>query len=164
MIITSTFTSTTFLPPVLSVRSKALNHLLKAGQQFTTFEGLDEINWGKHEGKSPSISSFKEYKKMTDAWRVGHLHKKIPGGESPIELQHRQRDFLDNVLAGYHGRILICTHGRALRSLLCTMLDVDLSLMDDFPHNNLSLYLLQGDDEGLFDLVLFNSLDHLKNI
>ena len=132
--------------------------------QYFSFQGLDEINWGTHEGKAPSASLTDEYAAMTKAWREGHLHKKIPGGESPIDLQNRQRDFLDNVLSTYHGKIIICTHGRALRCLLCTMLDVDLSKMDDFPHNNLSLYLLRGTDDGLFDVELFNSLDHLKNI
>jgi probable phosphoglycerate mutase len=135
-----------------------------AGYSFTAFEQLDEINWGTHEGQTPSSSLSEEYKTLLDSWRAGNLDVSIPQGESPLELQLRQKDFIVNILPNYHGRILICTHGRAMRSLLCTMLDVPLSTMDDFPHNNLSLYLLHADDQGLFDMVKFNSTDHLKNI
>lgn len=143
---------------------QTIQPFIDAGYQSTAFEGLDEINWGEHEGKAPSSSLSEEYRSMTNAWREGHLNKKIPGGESPLDLQRRQQDFLDNVLATYHGRILICTHGRAMRALLCTMLDVNLSKMDDFPHNNLSVYILKGTDDGLFELATFNSTEHLKNI
>ena len=135
-----------------------INH---GNYDYVAFEGLDEINWGKHEGQSPSDILSNEYQDMTNAWRAGDLSKKIPGGESPLDLQKRQLDFIENVLSNYQGRILICTHGRAMRSLLCTMLDVSLSTMDDFPHSNLSLYLLKGTDDGLFEVEKFNSLEHL---
>jgi probable phosphoglycerate mutase len=134
------------------------------GYSYTAFDQLDEINWGTHEGKTPSSSLSEEYKQLIGNWRAGNLAVSIPQGESPLDLQLRQKDFIVNILPNYHGRILICSHGRALRSLLCTMLDVPLSKMDDFPHNNLSLYILHGDEQGLFDIVKFNSAEHLKNI
>lgn len=134
----------------------------EAGYGLIPHPGLDEIDWGHHEGRGGDPRLAEEYLYLTTRWKEGYLEEKIPGGESPLELQARQRDFLENVLAQYEKRILICSHGRAIRALLCTMLNVPLSKMDEFPHTNLSVYKLHQVEHG-FELALFNSTEHLTN-
>lgn len=134
-----------------------------AGFKLEAYEQLDEIDWGHHEGRTGSHELSQEYKYITGQWREGNLHLGIPGGESPLELQARQRDFVDNILPKYSGKILICSHGRAIRSMLCTLLNEPLSKMDDFPHTNLTVYKLLGANDR-WEVELFNFTDHLKNI
>jgi len=52
-------------------------------------------------------------------------------------------------------------HGRAMRLLLCLLMNKPLSEMGDFPHQNTTLYKVEltGDE---FDIVEFNNTDHLK--
>lgn len=142
---------------------QTLKPFIDAGLPHQAFEQLDEINWGIHEGKSGDTLLSEEYQMITGKWRSGELHHAIPEGESPMELQNRQRDFLENILPQYRGKILICSHGRAMRSLLCTMLREPLSNMDEYPHTNLSLYKLNY-LSGDYEIELFNTTDHLKNI
>lgn len=140
---------------------QTLAHFEQAGYILNKHAELDEIDWGNHEGKGGDPRLAGEYLALTEKWKAGFLTAKIEGGESPLELQVRQRQFIDNILPNYGPRVLVCSHGRAIRSMLCNMLNVPLSQMDDFPHTNLSLYKLHqfGDK---FEIVLFNSTEHLK--
>lgn len=135
---------------------------VEAGYLINPLVQLDEIDWGHHEGKAGNEQLHAEYKEVTGSWRNGDLQVSTPGGESPLKLQERQLDFIENLLPQYPGRLLICSHGRAMRSLLCTMLGRPLSEMDEFPHTNLSLYKLLYDGKA-FEIQLFNFTDHLKN-
>ncbi len=133
------------------------------GYPLNITETLDEINWGIHEGKTSDKETHHQYKDLIRLWSEGKVDEKIPEGESPIELQKRQLIFLNEILPKYHGKVLICSHGRAIRSLLCTMLGRPLSEMDTFPHTNLSLYQLMHQEEN-FTLQLHNYTVHLQSI
>lgn len=150
------------LTSTLKRTQQTIQPFIDAGYKHVAYEQLDEINWGLHEGKTGDTALSEEYKLITGKWRAGELHHAIPEGESPLDLQLRQTDFIENILPNYTGRILICTHGRAMRSLLCTMLGEPLSKMDDFPHTNTALYKLDHTTEG-FEIKLANFTDHLKN-
>ena len=134
---------------------------IEAGYTYNPHPGLDEIDWGIHEGKMATLHMQSEYKYIVESWREGDLSQKIPGGESPLELQQRQRQFIEDVLPDHQGRVLICMHGRAMRSFLCTLLDQPLHKMDEFPHQNLSLYKLNREEQG-YAVELFNYLGHLN--
>ena len=129
---------------------------------FEVHPELDEIDWGEHEGKLSDHNLRSEYSRILNSWSENILHISTPGGETPLELQVRQQVFLNHLTEQPEKRILICTHGRAMRSLLCTMTDNDLCKMEDFPHNNLSLYKVLY-YEGSFKIDIFNSRDHLDN-
>lgn len=136
----------------------------EAGHRIVAHEDLDEISWGIYEGRLPDTAASREYVAILARWRSGILDEKIPGGESPRELQQRQLRFIDKVLKpSAERKILICSHGRAIRSLLCTMLGDDLSRMDDYPHQNLSLYKVQLNSNG-FELDWFNHTGHVGEI
>jgi len=137
---------------------------VNAGHSIFPHHELDEISWGIYEGRLPDRQTSQEYVDMLKKWRSGVLDEKIPGGESPRELQQRQLKFIENILKpSAHKKILICSHGRAIRSLLCTMLGHDLSKMDDYPHQNLSLYKIYFNSKG-FELDWFNYTKHVEGI
>jgi len=126
-----------------------------------TREELDEIDWGIYEGKAVQNDFHDEYKKVTELWKKGEIDLRIDGGDSPQDLKIRQQSFIDSTLYNSsQNNVLICMHGRALRIFLCTLLNQDLATMDEFPHQNLSLYKLQRKD-NLFSIDLFNDTSHL---
>jgi probable phosphoglycerate mutase len=124
--------------------------LLRAQQSIELFqqfnipmeinEDLDEISWGIMEGQRSTFENDVQFKQMLEKWKQGKIHEKFPGGESPYELQQRQRRFLNYLLTLPEKRVLIATHGRYIRSLMCTLTNVDLSNMESFQHVNFCLY------------------------
>jgi len=121
--------------------------------------GLDEISWGVHEGQD-NEASFKTFYRILHAWRSGDVHEAIAEGESPVQVQQRQQQFIQEMLSRQEKTVLICSHGRAIRILLCTLLNTPLQQMDTFPHQNVSLYKLIYNGQG-FKVELFNDTAHL---
>lgn len=122
--------------------------------------GLDEISWGIHEGKSNG-DTFREFYRILHLWQQGDPDIKMEEGESPREVQQRQLEFIHTIMPRNENKILICSHGRAIRILLCTLLGKDLSEMDTFPHHNTSLYKLNYDGNS-YTIELFNDISHLN--
>ena len=129
-----------------------------------TLQGLNEIDWGEHEGKAITTEQNNYYLYMLKEWKKGNLEVAIDGGESPLQVQERQKKALDYILKQEsEEKVLICMHGRALRILLCLMLDYPLENMDKFEHQNLCLYKLQYTGT-LFRIEEFCNTEHLKNL
>lgn len=131
------------------------------GISWEQYTGLDELDWGVNEGREATKEMKEEFYQLTKNWMDGHLHLKFEGGESPIEVNVRQKDVLEKIIADNHDlqKVLICMHGRALRLLLCELLNIPLSNMDNFPHSNVSLYRLKYTN-GIFEMLDFNNTDH----
>ncbi len=123
---------------------------------------LNEINWGVIEGATPTPESSQMFLDMLEAWRAGNLDQSVEGGESPNELYTRQQRGLQMMMerADEHC-ILICMHGRALRSFLCLLTGTPLKEMDCFGHSNVCLYILQQHETG-FHVVVNNDTAHLN--
>ncbi len=136
----------------------------KVGYQIQRFEQLDEINWGNHEGTSPTPSQHKEYKRITQNWKEGRLDDKPQGGESPLEVQARLVDFFENHLYQQnHEKVLLCTHGRTSRILACTLLNLPLSKMHHYNHKNTGLSKVVWNEQNKhYDLSFWGNTDHLK--
>ncbi|MCS7005606.1 MAG: histidine phosphatase family protein [Cytophagales bacterium] len=137
-----------------------------SGIPTTQLQGLNEICWGSREGKKASAADDKRYYRMLRAWKEGDYYWKIDGGESPLEVQQRQKRAWQYIMSrDYEEKILVCTHGRALRVLICTLLNLPLSKMDDFKHTNTSLYLFHYHyDSNHYDLILENDTLHLADL
>jgi len=77
----------------------------------------------------------------------------------------RQKKALEIILNSNDSTILICMHGRAIRSFLCLLTDTPLSQMDNFGHENLCLYILEQkiDQPEIFDIKLSNCINHLNS-
>ena len=145
---------------------QSVQGFLNDGLPHTKLAGLNEINWGVKEGKVPTSEEHTYFTEMVDAWKEGEVDRAIEGGESPMMVQDRQQEALNQILAQKEETpILICMHGRAIRIFLCLMLHRDLRHMDEYPHHNLGLYLLTYDyDRQQFTLERTNDTAHLPDL
>lgn len=135
---------------------------IEKGIPHVEFKGLNEISWGIREGKSSSEDGQEQYDEVIRSWQQGNYHTMIEGGESPLEVQKRQQVMIDYLRNEEEAEIiLICMHGRAMRILLCLMLNYPLSEMDRFAHDNTSLYKITFTG-SMFSLDDFNNLLHLS--
>ena len=142
---------------------ETVEDFINDGRLTKAYPEIDEIGWGKYEGVKTSPYERHDYKEMMRDWANGILTTKIEGGENPLELQARIQVFIGEMLKTDHQTILIATHGRTMRCMLCTMLGQGLENMQDYPHGNLSLYKLFHDGEG-FNLDWHNVRSHLKHL
>jgi len=128
---------------------------------WTQLPGLDEIGWGVYEGVESSDAVKQAFTDMLGSWVAGQVTEKFEEGESPEEVKTRQLEAFEHILENEHARnILVCMHGRAMRILLCVLLNKPLSEMDQFPHSNTTLYKLEYDGTA-FSIIEFNNTDHL---
>lgn len=137
---------------------------IELGLPWEQLEGLDELAWGVYEGMATTPKLRADFKKLIEGWGAGHYDIRLNGGESPVDVYHRQALAMQKILQHTEEEtILICMHGRALRILLCQLLKKSLNHMDEFPHQNTSLYVLDYDGDD-FSVQVFNGLAHLENI
>lgn len=128
---------------------------------WTQLSGLDEIGWGIYEGVESSDAVKQAFTGMLGSWMAGQFAQKFENGESPEEVKTRQLEAFEHILENERSRnILVCMHGRAMRILLCVLLNKPLSEMEQFPHSNTTLYKLGYDGSG-FSIIDFNNTDHL---
>ena len=126
--------------------------------------GLDEISWGVYEGKVQDESMMSTFAELIASWRDGKLDASTEQGESPNQLVARQREAIAHMLQQEEEEtVLVCMHGRALRILLCHLTGTPVSLMDDFPHTNTALYVLEYQD-GQFTIIDHYNVKHLDNL
>lgn len=130
------------------------------GYEIQKSSNLDEIDWGKHEGKKGTPASKLEYAHLNNSWNNGNYHARIEGGESPFEVQKRLKTFFDELHQQSHEKVLVCTHGRTSRILLCMLLEWELSKMADFVHRNTGVAKLVAAGDK-YELAFFNNVDHL---
>lgn len=141
---------------------QSVQSFLDLGIPYEKLSGLNEINWGEKEGMLISQKDKDYYLKVTSAWEKGQVDLGISGGESPLDVQARQKVALDLILAKTEEQtILICMHGRAMRILLCGLLNYHLRHMDTFPHSNLGLYKITYSGDG-FSIETTNDTTHLN--
>jgi len=123
--------------------------------------GLNEISWGTKEGQRITPEEDTYYHWMLNQWQLGNTQERIEGGESPDDVTKRQEPAITRILGNDNERtILICMHGRAMRILLCKLLNYPLRSMDMFEHENLCLYLLDYTG-SLFSVRKYNDTTHL---
>ncbi len=140
---------------------ESVQSFIDLGIPWESYAGLNEISWGDKDGVIANEDDNNEYVEIINAWNAGKLEKCIEGGESPLDIVKRQKPVIDKIKERENERqILVCMHGRAMRILLCTLLNKNLKDMDYFQHRNLGLYLLNYDGEE-FKLEKSNWGEHL---
>lgn len=141
---------------------QTVQHFIDNGIPWEQLPGLDEMAWGDYEGKAVSEETRGRFKKIMQSWKDGDLDVRFENGESPNEVQERQKGAMQEIMGhAEETTVLICMHGRAIRLLLCLLNNQPLTEMDNYPHRNTTLYRLDFDGEK-FHLVDFNNTDHLK--
>jgi probable phosphoglycerate mutase len=132
------------------------------GIPFVPLEGLNEISWGKKEGQPITLEEDAYYNWMLAQWQEGNTSERIEGGESPEDVTKRQDGAINYIMSNTdESTILICMHGRAMRILLCRLLNYPLRSMDMFEHQNLCLYQLDFTG-SLYSVKKYNDTSHLE--
>lgn len=155
--------------PFDKVYTSALRRTQESVQQFLDLglpheahAGLNEISWGVREGTRITLEEDAEYRTVLNGWAAGRTEGRLLGGESPEEVAARQRPFIELLKAREDEQtVLICMHGRAMRVLLCQLLNYPLSCMEGFEHSNLCLYKLEFTG-SLFTVKNFLDVAHLQ--
>lgn len=149
---------------VLKRTKQTVQQFLDLGIAHEMFEGLNEISWGRKEGQKVTPEEDAYYHWMLRQWQEGRTDLPIEGGESPEQVAARQQAAIDTILARDHEKtVLVCMHGRAMRILLCRLLNYPLRSMDMFEHENLCLYLLNHTGT-MFTIEKYNDTSHLSGI
>ncbi|TAE73868.1 MAG: histidine phosphatase family protein [Bacteroidetes bacterium] len=158
--------------PFDKIYTSALKRTHQSVQRFTTelqiphhiLTGLNEISWGLKEGRKPSAEEDIAFENILQRWSSGDLEVAFEGGETPLQVLARQKEALKIILSQEEEKnIIICMHGRAMRILLCELLNYSLSEMDFFLHGNLCLYQLTYTG-NMFRVDKANYKKHLANI
>lgn len=137
---------------------------LELGIPTEELPGLDEISWGIYEGKEQDEAIMTGFEEVVNLWREGNLNLGIDEGESPNQLVVRQKEAMSHMLQQENEEtILVCMHGRAMRIMLCHLTGVSVCLMDDFPHTNTALYVLEYDDDS-FKIIDHYNVKHLEDL
>jgi broad specificity phosphatase PhoE len=143
---------------------ESVQKFIASGISTEALAGLNEISWGKKEGQPITPEEDEYYHYMLDQWQKGNTALRIEGGESPDEVVLRMKPAVDHILAQQDEQtVLICMHGRAIRILLCHLLNYPLKSMDMFEHENACLYIVNYTG-SMFNVELYNNVDHLKNV
>lgn len=143
---------------------QSVSSFIDKGIAHESYEGLNEINWGSKEGTRITPDEDDYYRWLLKQWQNNEIALRIDGGESPADVAARQRSVIKTILDKQEEQtILICMHGRAIRVLLCQLLNYPLSAMDIFEHHNLGLYLLNYTG-SMCSVEMFNNIDHLRKL
>jgi len=136
---------------------------MESGIPSEILPGLNEISWGVREGTRITMDENEYYYHMLKEWQRGNTSLRIDAGESPEDVVVRMKPAIDHIMAQTkEQRVLICMHGRAMRILLCLLLNQPLKSMDMFEHQNLCLYLLDYEN-ATFTAELQNDVRHLSS-
>jgi probable phosphoglycerate mutase len=142
---------------------QSVDPFVKAGRELTRLKALNEINWGVFEGRPSTPESRVAFNKVVTSWKEGSVDVPIEGGESPLAMYERQKPGWEAIKSSTYSNILVCMHGRAMRSFLSLMLNTSLTEMDQYPHTNLCLYVLDVIN-GEAKLVRKNDVTHLATL
>jgi phosphoserine phosphatase len=101
------------------------------------------------------------FESIVKQWQSGELDTAVADGETPIEMFERQKLGLEKIMEQTDEKnILICMHGRAMRSFLCLLTNTPLQEMEKWGHSNLCLYVLTFNG-AFFDVIEHNQTEHL---
>ena len=142
---------------------QTVENFINDGIPWVQIDGLDEISWGIYEGKAQSAELVTNFDKLVSDWASGKLDCCIDEGETPDQMKVRQTAAVEQILeiTKDDKNVLICTHGRALRMLLCLLTDQSYAIMDTFPHTNTALYKVDY-QEGKFTIEQHYNIKHLN--
>ncbi|BDC98632.1 histidine phosphatase family protein [Persicobacter psychrovividus] len=139
--------------------------LLEKGYPTEAVEGLDELHYGVYEN-TPINQEGDNVWNVMNQWIEGNPKAKAEGGESPVEVQNRQKEALEGILAEPNEQtILLVMHSRAIRILMCTLLKKPLTEMHTFTPKNTGITKFSYDTVSkTFELIEFNNTEHLEGL
>jgi broad specificity phosphatase PhoE len=143
---------------------QSVQRFIDSGIPHDALVGLNEISWGTKEGHRVTAQEDEYYHYMLKQWQLGNTTLRIEGGESPDDVVKRMKPAVDYIMRHTEEKqVLVCMHGRAIRILLCYLLNYPLRCMDMFEHQNLCLYVLNFSG-SMFNVEQYNDTSHLRFI
>jgi broad specificity phosphatase PhoE len=139
---------------------QTVNSFLTKGVQAAQLDDLKEINWGVNEGQASSPIVMQRFQDVQNAWQNGDFDARIEGGESANEMALRARNCINYLKEIKRNQILVCSHGRTIRALVCLMHYESLEKMEEYHHANLGLYKFEL-EHNKWNCILKNDTKHL---
>lgn len=139
---------------------ETMSPFIEAGLPWEQFPEINEISWGAHEGKKGTPAMKEEFLNLLAAWEQGQYDARIAGGESAQDMYDRLSIFVDQLKRRPEERLLVCSHGRAMRCLMTVLQNDPVSQMKDYDHANTGLYLVDYTPD-IFKFLLQNDVSHL---
>jgi len=133
------------------------------GMHIETVPGLRELNFGAWEGLT--ITEIKNlFADEIKQWWENPFSIRIPGGETYSELIARSVNALKEIVLRHSdGQVAVVSHGGVIRSIVCSVLGIDLSKYWQLGLHNGSLSILDFSSWECGILTLFNDCSHLTN-
>ncbi|KAJ1728740.1 hypothetical protein LPJ72_005323 [Coemansia sp. Benny D160-2] len=133
---------------VRAVHTAQIVGVFHAGVPATQDARLGEVSWGDLDGTS--LRDCQPVRsKVIEEWRSGNFGAKAPDGESAEESRARITaaftDILNEAVARQYTSIFMCLHGRIMRVILASLVEKDLTRMEETRHANCAYYQVQVD-------------------
>src|ERR1700761_2892689 len=77
---------------------QSIQQFIDAGIPYEKLSGLDELAWGIYEGKPSTPETKSAFLKVMRKWTAGELDIKFENGESPNEVQARQKQAMATIM------------------------------------------------------------------
>ena len=121
-------------------RAKFLAGLIKdkIHKELIIDERLNEIHVGQWEGKTWKEVTV-EYKDFLEGWFKDNTNIPAPDGESYAELAIRLHAFIEDIKKLDYKKVMVIAHGAVIKTLICSMLDIDLKNRSKFVIDNGSI-------------------------
>lgn len=131
------------------------------GLELIPVKALREINFGRWEGQT-----FKEireqYGDLVKRWWSSPLQVDIPGGEGLSDLASRVVSTVRGIVEKHQGeQVAVVCHGGPIRSLVCTILNMDLNKYWKIRQDNAALNIIDFSDWNSGVVALLNDRSHL---
>ncbi|MEM9921573.1 MAG: histidine phosphatase family protein [Bacteroidota bacterium] len=133
------------------------------GLPWEKWNEINEIGWGIHEGQKSEPWMVESYKQTIAAWGRGEFDASVEQGESAAKLAARLGTFVEHIKNRPEKQLLVCSHGRAMRCLMCVLQRQHLREMENYKHANTGLYKVDFQN-GIFNIVLANDTRHLNDL
>lgn len=115
--------------------------LILSNIPYEKINELNEISWGIIEGNKLISGTKEKYLQVINDWKIGKYSAKIENGENLCEVIVRLNKAIKIIMGEKkEENILVVTHGRVLKIILCILLKLDIKEMDEFQHRNMTMY------------------------
>ncbi len=121
---------------------------------------LNEISWGIYEGKPSTKEMHTAYEQLNAHWEEGNFEARMEQGESALEMKNRLLIAIDEIKKDPSETVLVVSHGRAMRCLVCLLKREPITNMSKVKHNNTGLYRFNY-SKDVFNLEKENDITHL---
>ena len=150
--------------PLSRARTTAEGIAKARGLSVVTDERLSEISFGEWEGKN-----FEEIEARWPGMMETMFHDpeamRLPGGETFAQARDRTVAAAEDIFSKGDGKsYVIASHGAAIRTLLCGLLDIPLIKCWNFDLDNASVTELHRFPDGMVILHTLNDTVHLKDM